>query len=73
MSDTDNRARQDSGVDSVDAELPGKTAKANPTAKTRLPEDAARATFYHSAGQKDALPEHQARRDMYPHITVLTE
>jgi hypothetical protein len=73
MGDTDNRARQldvEDGFNVVDKELPGDTAKDNPIDKDRLPEDAVRAAFYTTAGEKDVLPEHQARRTTYPHITA---
>lgn len=58
--------------------------KANPVARTRLPEHGAvggthvngsvwgRDTYYHAANQKDSLPEHQARRDAYPIICPST-
>lgn len=70
MADGDNRARQDTTY--KDAEIAGGVAKANPTAKPRLVEDTARSGFYAGAGQKDALPEHQARRNVLPHITAST-
>lgn len=83
MAEGDNRAKY-GGTAQVakDTTIGGGTAKANPTAMVRLPEDEARSAFYagtaangndHAAlaqTQKDELPEHKARRDAYPHITA---
>ena len=84
MAEGDNRFRQLGTVSTpggVDREVGGATvaapngvAKANPVDAPRLPEDGAdhggRSDFYAGTGQKDVLPEHQARRDAYPHIRV---
>ena len=73
MAEGDNRARQGGTVEApggIDRELGPNTVKAVPIDKGRLPEDAARVTHYATAGNKDTLPEHKARRDTYPHITV---
>lgn len=84
MAEGDNRFRQGGTVAApggVDREVGGATvaapngvAKANPVAAPRLPEDGAategRSTKYVVSGHKDILPEHQARRDAYPHIRV---
>ena len=70
MAEGDNHA-QFTNTAGVDRELAGGTAKANPLAKNRLPEDGnadGRSAFYVTTGNKDILPEHQARRDTYPFI-----
>lgn len=69
MAEGDNRA-QYLNTTGISKAILGGVVKADPTAMSRTPEDAARATFYATAGQKDRLPEHKARRDTYPHITA---
>lgn len=69
MAEGDNRARTDNAT-TTDVELAGKTVKADPVSKVRLPEDTSRSGFYAGATQKDRLPEHKARRDAYPLITA---
>jgi hypothetical protein len=74
MAEGDNRFAQNktNAGDAKDSEKGPATAKADPIAAPRVAEDGAandgRSTYYAGAGQKDALPEHQARRDAYPHI-----
>lgn len=73
MAAGDNRARQGGTVavpGGTDKEIAHDVAKGDPVGKPRLAEDAERAAFYATAGQKDRLPEHVARRDEYPLITV---
>ena len=73
MAAGDNRARQGGTVAApggVDKLIPGGTVKGDPVAKPRLPEDTARSAKYATVGEKDRLPEHKARRDTYPFITV---
>lgn len=69
MAEGDNHA-QFTDTAGVDRELAA-GAKANPLAKNRLPEEGSadgRVAFYVTTGNKDILPEHQARRDAYPFI-----
>jgi hypothetical protein len=67
----DREVGKDPGLGTWDATNQTK-AKANPFAKSRLAEDAARVNAYAAAGEKDALPEHQARRNKYPIIAPST-
>lgn len=71
MAEGDNQARF--GAPGVDREIAAGVAKNNPTTKGRLPEDGnvdGRSEYYSRAGQKDRLPEHQARRDAMIHINA---
>lgn len=70
MAENDGRARTSAAGSDV-LQAPG-AVKADPIAKTRLPEEDARATFYGTVPQKDTLPEHEARRTALPHINAST-
>lgn len=82
MAEGDNRAVYTGTAETnISRELGGATVAApegvdkdDPIAMPRLPEDQARSDFYAGVGvaetQKDELPEHQARRNAYPHITA---
>ena len=72
MAEGDNHAKFGGvATDGASTQVLGGVAKDNPETKTRLPEDADRVDKYASAGNKDVLPEHQARRDTYPFIKAL--
>lgn len=74
MAEADNPSRFLGDADgTLDHEVAGGTVKTVYAAKNRLPEDsddsvAGRVGAYYAAGEKDVLPEHQERRDAYPHI-----
>ena len=70
MAENDGRVRTAGAADGLDSELPADTVKTNPVDKVRLPEEDERAAFYSTAGEKDTLPEYEARRTTYPHIVA---
>lgn len=70
MAEGDNQAKF-TNTAGTDIEITG--VKANPITKNRLAEDGGvggRTWRYTQTGEKDLLPEHQARRDAYPFINA---